>query len=81
MFISRAKLVMSGWAFSHSLFFLKSFNLSEGNFLDYFRRGKRYGFLVLAFNCAKCRRRKIDRIYFFFACILIYFSPFYSINS
>ena len=70
-FLYRLNKVVGGWGIKQSALTAKLVGKGDSNFVRDWCRFKRYGFLILAFSANKCRRRPQDRIFFFFACLLM----------
>jgi rhamnosyltransferase len=80
-FISRMKLMMSGYGIIQSIKTIKYLNLENNLFVcEWYKRGK-LNLCVLAFHARKCRRSRRDQIYFFFICILIFLCLTLKINK
>ena len=70
-FIYRFKKVVSGWGIEQSALVAKLIGKSDTTFVKSWCGFERYGFLILAFNANKCRRKPVERVLFFFACLLM----------
>lgn len=70
-FFVRFKRVMLGEGFDQVLRLIKILKLEKDPFVEQWYPLSRIGFLRLAFFAPQCRRRLREKIYFFFACILL----------
>lgn len=70
-FLARANRVIQGEGFDQVLRLIKFLNLQNHYFVNEWYPLSRFGFLRLALNSIHCRRRFREKIYFFFACILL----------
>lgn len=67
----RLKAVVGGWGIEQSLLIAKLVGKTDTSFVKNWCGFERYGFLRLAFNANKCRRKPVERVLFFFACLLM----------
>jgi len=70
-FAKRIKSIISGYGLNQSLRLIRYLRLTENAFIATWYRNDKINYLVLAFNAIKCRRRMRDKIFFFFACVLM----------
>ena len=70
-FLVRVKRVIKGEGFDQVLRLIKLIKLENDPFVSKWYPLSRFGFLRLAFYAPQCRRRLREKIYFFFACILV----------
>jgi rhamnosyltransferase len=70
-FLVRVKKVIKGEGFDQVLRLIKILKLESDPFVSKWYPLSRFGFLRLAFYAPQCRRRLREKIYFFFACILL----------
>ena len=70
-FLVRVKKVIKGEGFDQVLRLIKILKLESDPFVSKWYPLSRFGFLRLAFYASQCRRRLREKIYFFFACILL----------
>jgi rhamnosyltransferase len=70
-FIYRLKTVVGGWGIAQSLLIAKLIGKGDTAFVKSWCGFKRYDFLKLAFSANQCRRKFVERILFFFACIFM----------
>ena len=70
-FLVRVKRVIKGEGFDQMLGLIKILKLESDPFVSKWYPLSRFGFLRLAFHAPQCRRRLREKIYFFFACILL----------
>jgi rhamnosyltransferase len=70
-FLVRVKRVIKGEGFDQMLRLIKILKLESDPFVSKWYPLSRFGFLRLAFHAPQCRRRLREKIYFFFACILL----------
>lgn len=70
-FFVRVKRVLLGEGFDQVLRLIKMLKLEKDPFVKQWYPLSRFGFLRLAFYAPQCRRRLREKIYFFFACILL----------
>lgn len=70
-FLARAKKVIQGKGFDQVLRLVKMLNLENDPFVKEWYPLSRFGFIRLALYAPQCRRRLREKIYFFFACILL----------
>jgi rhamnosyltransferase len=70
-FFVRFKRVLLGEGFDQVLRLIKILKLEKDPFIKQWYPLSRFGFLRLAFYAPQCRRRLREKIYFFFACILL----------
>lgn len=70
-FLYRLKKVLGGWAIEQSALVAKLIGQENANFVISWSSFKRYGFLKLALNANKCRRKPSEQVLFFFACLLM----------
>lgn len=68
-FIRRVKKVSSGWAFSQTILLAEMLDKLNQPFVRLWASGSRLGLLYLAGRSWQCRRRKRDKILFFFSCL------------
>lgn len=66
-FLYRLKKISSGWGIKQSALIAKLIGKSDDAFVKSWRGFGRYGFLKLAFNANKCRRKPTERVLFFCA--------------
>ena len=70
-FLYRLQKIIGGWGIQQSALIAMLVGKSDTAFVKSWCGFERYGFLKLAFNANKCRRKPIDRVFFFFACLLM----------
>jgi len=70
-FFVRFKRVLLGEGFDQVLRLIKMLKLDKDPFVKQWYPLSRFGFLRLALYAPQCRRRLREKIYFFFACILL----------
>ena len=70
-FLGRVKKVLIGEGFDQVLLLVKMLKLENDPFVNQWYPLSRIGFLRLALYAPQCRRRFREKIYFFFACILL----------
>ena len=70
-FFVRFKRVLFGEGFDQVLRLIKMLKLNNDPFVKQWYPLSRIGFIKLAFYAPQCRRRLREKIYFFFACILL----------
>ena len=70
-FCYRLKAVAEGWGIEQSLLIAKLIGQADTNFVKNWSGFSRYGFIKLALNANKCRRKPVERALFFFACLLM----------
>ena len=70
-FLARVKRVLKGEGFDQALRLIKMLKLENDHFVLKWYPLSRFGFLRLAMHAPQCRRRFREKIYFFFACILL----------
>ena len=70
-FLARVKRVLKGEGFDQVLRLTKMLKLENDPFVKQWYPLSRIGFIKLAFHAPQCRRRLREKIYFFFACILL----------
>ena len=70
-FLARVKRVLKGEGFDQVLRLIKMLKLENDPFVKQWYPLSRTGFIKLAFHAPQCRRRLREKIYFFFACILL----------
>ncbi len=70
-FLVRVKRVLKGEGFDQVLRLIKMLKLENDPFVKQWYPLSRIGFIKLAFHAPQCRRRLREKIYFFFACILL----------
>ena len=70
-FLVRVKRVLKGEGFDQALRLIKMLKLENHPFVKQWYPLSRIGFIKLAFYAPQCRRRLREKIYFFFACILL----------
>ena len=70
-FLVRVKRVLKGEGFDQVLRLIKMLKLENDPFVKQWYPLSRIGFIKLAFYAPQCRRRLREKIYFFFACILL----------
>ena len=70
-FWARVKRVLKGEGFDQVLRLIKMLKLENDSFVKQWYPLSRIGFIKLAFHAPQCRRRLREKIYFFFACILL----------
>lgn len=68
-FIKRSRKVLSGWALGQSLQIAKALDLDSSSFIKEWESGSRLAYLCLSKYSCQCRRKLIDKIYFFGACL------------
>ena len=68
-FIKRSQKVLSGWALGQSLQIARTLDLESSPFLQDWKTGSRLAYLRLAKYSWQCRRKLVDKLYFFFACL------------
>jgi len=70
-FLARVKRVLKGEGFDQALRLIIMLKLENDPFVKQWYPLSRIGFIKLAFHAPQCRRRLREKIYFFFACILL----------
>lgn len=70
-FIYRSRLVLSGYGFSQAIIISEIVSIEKCTLIVGLLY-KRFGYLKLAFNCFKFRRKFIDCIFFFITCMIFY---------
>ena len=70
-FLARVERVLKGEGFDQVLRLIKMLKLENDPFVKQWYPLSRIGFIKLAFYAPQCRRRLREKIYFFFACILL----------
>ena len=70
-FLARVKRVLKGEGFDQVLRLIKMLKLENDPFVKQWYPLSQIGFIKLAFYAPQCRRRLREKIYFFFACILL----------
>ena len=70
-FLYRLNKVVGGWGIEQSALVAKLIGKGDAAFVRGWCGFERYGFLKLAFSANKCRRKPQDRVFFFFACLLM----------
>lgn len=70
-FLFRSKKIVIGWGFEQSALIAKLVGKGESAFVKSWCNFERYGFLKLALNANKCRRKPTERVLFFFACLIM----------
>jgi rhamnosyltransferase len=68
-FIKRSRKVLSGWALGQSLRIAQALDLDSSTFIKEWESGSRLDYLCLAKFSWQCRRKLIDKVYFFGACL------------
>lgn len=63
--------VIGGWGIEQSALTAQSVGQGNAPFVKIWRNLERFGFVKLAFNAGDCRRKPQDRVFFFFACLLM----------
>lgn len=63
--------VIGGWGIEQSALTAQSVGKGNAPFVKVWRRFSRTGFVKLAFHAGQCRRKALDRVFFFFACLLL----------
>lgn len=72
-FKHRAAYILSGKGLDQSIKIAELVGIANDVFIKSWIPLTRLGFLKLAFNANQCRRKKIDQLYFFCACIALVF--------
>lgn len=67
----RAKKILNGYGFEQSLLIANLVQASALPVVQRGLRGGRLGYLWLALQANQCRRKPIDRLWFFFSCVLL----------
>jgi len=70
-FIYRSQKVLSGHAFHQSLLISDLCNATRLPIVQRGLRGGRTGYMWLALNAGKCRRKPSERVWFFISCLLL----------
>ncbi len=70
-FFYRMKFVLSGKALEQSALLARLFQLNSSLFVKHWHNLSRSGFLFLAFNSHKCRRKHTEQIIFMMSCLLL----------
>jgi rhamnosyltransferase len=70
-FLFRSKKIVIGWGFEQSALIAKLVGKGDSAFVKSWCNFERYGFLTLALNANKCRRKPTERVLFFFACLIM----------
>ncbi len=70
-FVYRSRKVLSGHAFHQSLLISDLCNASRLPVVQRGLRSGRAGYLWLALNASKCRRKPFERVWFFISCLLL----------
>jgi rhamnosyltransferase len=71
-FVRRSKKVLSGWALGQSLQIACILGLSSTPFIRSWEKGSRIAYLNLSKYSWQCRRRFIDKLFFFSACLWMF---------
>jgi len=72
-FAYRFNIISTGGGIKQSVLIAKIVGLNDADFVTLWSGLKRTGFLRLAFLTGKCRRKNMDKIIFFLACLLMAF--------
>ena len=70
-FLYRLGKVAGGWGIEQSALTARSVGKANAPFVRGWGGFRRAGFLRLAFSAGQCRRKARDRVFFFFACLLL----------
>lgn len=70
-FLNRVKRVINGYAINQSIGIVKFLQLENDPFVLTWLQNNKIHYMALAMQSNKCRRRKRDRIFFFFACFIM----------
>lgn len=70
-FLNRVKNIYSGYGINQSVKIIKFLKLENNLFVTTWLKNNKIHYLPLAIQSNQCRRRKIDKIIFFFACIIM----------
>ncbi|NOT14056.1 MAG: glycosyltransferase [Methylotenera sp.] len=70
-FSYRFKKVLGGWGITQAVLVAKLVGKGDSIFVKRWAGLSRMGFMRLAFSANQCRRKPIERVYFFLACLLM----------
>jgi rhamnosyltransferase len=70
-FWMRAMKVLQGYGFEQSLLIADATGASSLPLVQRGLRGGRLGYLWLALQARHCRRKRLDRVWFFISCLLL----------
>jgi len=70
-FIKRVKKIVSGYGMNQSLRIIKFLGLTGNKFVATWYKNDEVNYLKLAFSAKKCRRKIMDKILFFLACVIM----------
>lgn len=70
-FLHRFTIIIKGDAISQSLSVAVLIGMENDSFVKKWKNFTRLGFLKLALSAPECRRKKLEKFFFFFACILM----------
>jgi rhamnosyltransferase len=71
-FWMRAKKILSGHGFEQALLISDLVDFSFSPVVQKGLLGGRFGYIWLAFHANQCRRRRLDRLWFFIACFIFF---------
>ncbi len=70
-FLHRLEKVVSGWGIEQSALIAKLIGKGGDSFVRSWCGFERHGFLKLAFSANQCRRKPVERFFFFFSCLIL----------
>jgi rhamnosyltransferase len=70
-FTKRIRDIISGYGISQTIKTIRFLNFDNHPFVRKWYVNNKIEYLVLALNAGKCRRRNRDKLFFFFACIVL----------
>ena len=70
-FALRVRKVLNGYAFQQALRIAQAVGVDEQPLVRRGLRGGRSGYLWLALQCGQCRRKPLDRLWFFLSCVFM----------
>lgn len=70
-FWMRVRKILSGYGFEQSLLIADTINASALPVVRWGLRGGRLGYVRMAFNAPKCRRKPKEQLWFFLSCLLL----------
>lgn len=70
-FFYRVKKVLAGWGIEQAALIARLVGQSDAGLARGWRDFRRFGLLELALRAGACRRKPLERVWFFFACLLM----------
>lgn len=70
-FFKRVSNIYSGYGINQTLAIIQFLGLEDNTFIKKWYKEKKINYIILALNSKKCRRKNMDKLFFFISCIIM----------